>query len=229
MNYAPLLDQIAGYDHQIQPLLHRQRLLLCMGDPAVLTMMAGRIRQWSELVGAVTTAAEARSLTEHGAPSLLVLSDQLGEGDAYTLLDWVLAHQRPVQVLMMISQIHRRQAIHRAIRNGCDGLVLQTRFGRGVMLTALQAISKGGIYVDRALHPTVRDLPGQPGPLQPLTERERDVLQALAAGASNQEVGAQLYLAPETVKTHLASLLRKMPARNRTHAAVLGLRWGLID
>ncbi len=229
MNYAPLLDQIASYDSQIQALLHRRRLLLCMGDPAVLTLMAARSRPWGQLVGAVTTAGEARTLTEQEAPSLVVLSDQLAEGDAYALLDWVLGCPKPVQVLLMISQIHRRQAIHRAIRNGCDGLVLQTRFGSGALLTALQAISQGGIYVDRALHPTVRNLPGRSGPLQPLTEREREVLQALAAGASNQEVGEQLYLAADTVKTHLASILRKMPARNRTHAAVLGLRWGLID
>lgn len=229
MNFAPLLDRIASYDHQIQALLQRRRLLLCMGDPAVLTLMAARCSQCSQLVGAVTTAAEARALTEREAPSLVVLSDQLGEGDAYALLDWLLGSKKPIQIVLMISQTHRRQAIHRAIRNGCDALVLQTRFGSGALLTALQALSQGGIYVDRALHPTMRNLPGRPGPLHPLTEREREVLQALASGASNQEVGEQLYLAADTVKTHLAIILRKLPARNRTHAAVQGLRWGLID
>jgi DNA-binding NarL/FixJ family response regulator len=51
----------------------------------------------------------------------------------------------------------------------------------------------------------------------------------VARGDSNGEIGQQLYVSADTVKTHLQHLFRKLPARDRTHAAVLGLRWGLID
>ena len=59
--------------------------------------------------------------------------------------------------------------------------------------------------------------------------RVRQVLQRAAMGDSNQEIGRSLFLSPDTVKTHIARILRKLPARDRTHAALRGVRWGLID
>jgi len=74
-----------------------------------------------------------------------------------------------------------------------------------------------------------RQSDGHSGPLQPLTERERQVLQEVAYGDSNQEIGQTLYLSSDTVKTHLGNVLRKLPARDRTQAALRGVRWGLIE
>jgi DNA-binding NarL/FixJ family response regulator len=229
LDYTPLLEQIEDFGRQVQLLLGQCRLLLCLGDPALLSLMASQARETGRLLGAVTGATEARTLTRKQSPSLVMLSDQLAEGDAYDLLEWLKSRVEPIQVLLLISQGHRRRAIQRAIRAGCDGVVLQTRFGSGALLAALQALSKGGIYVDRELHQSLHLDREDSGPRQALTERELEVLQALAAGASNQEMGAQLYLSGDTIKTHLSNALRKLPARNRTHAAVLALRWGLID
>jgi DNA-binding CsgD family transcriptional regulator len=51
----------------------------------------------------------------------------------------------------------------------------------------------------------------------------------VAAGMPNAEIGRELYVSPETVKTHLGHVIRKLGARDRTHAAVIGLKQGLID
>jgi DNA-binding NarL/FixJ family response regulator len=96
-------------------------------------------------------------------------------------------------------------------------------------MAALHAISGGGVYVDRSLTELFRQGPAGPGPLEPLSEREREVLTLVARGDSNGEIGQQLFITADTVKTHLRHLSRKLQARDRTHAAVLGLRWGLID
>jgi two-component system response regulator DegU len=61
-----------------------------------------------------------------------------------------------------------------------------------------------------------------------LTEREREVLGLLAAGASNREIGARLYLAEGTVKNHVSNILSKLHAANRTHAVTLAREQGLI-
>lgn len=61
-----------------------------------------------------------------------------------------------------------------------------------------------------------------------LTERERDVLALLAAGASNREIGAKLYLAESTVKNHVSTILGKLHAANRTHAVSLAREQGLL-
>ena len=95
-------------------------------------------------------------------------------------------------------------------------------------MAALNAISGGGVYIDRSLTELFRRGPGDGGPLEPLTGRERQVLSLVAAGDTNIEIGQRLFISPDTAKTHLRSLCRKLQARDRTHAAVLGLRWGLI-
>jgi len=61
-----------------------------------------------------------------------------------------------------------------------------------------------------------------------LTEREREVLGLLAAGASNRDIGARLYLAEGTVKNHVSNILGKLHAANRTHAVSLAREQGLI-
>jgi DNA-binding NarL/FixJ family response regulator len=60
-----------------------------------------------------------------------------------------------------------------------------------------------------------------------LTERERDVLRGIAAGLTNAEIAAQLVIGEETVKTHVASMLRKLELSHRTQAAVFALKNGL--
>ena len=60
------------------------------------------------------------------------------------------------------------------------------------------------------------------------TARELEVLQLIADGRGNREIGHRLYLTEETVKTHVRHLLAKLEARNRAHATAAGLRRGLI-
>jgi DNA-binding NarL/FixJ family response regulator len=135
----------------------------------------------------------------------------------------------PIHTLLLITQEHRQAAIQSAIEAGCDGLLVESRLGMGSAMAALHAISGGGVYVDRSLSELFRQGPGGAGPLEPLSEREREVLTLVARGDSNGEIGQQLFVTGDTVKTHLRHLCRKLQARDRTHAAVLGLRWGLID
>ena len=61
-----------------------------------------------------------------------------------------------------------------------------------------------------------------------LTEREADILRALADGLSNAEIAAQLWLSPETVKTHVKSILTKLGVRDRTQAVVWAYRTGFV-
>jgi len=65
--------------------------------------------------------------------------------------------------------------------------------------------------------------------VQQLTARETEVLSRLVTGASNSEIAQQLVVSLDTVKTHISNVLSKLQARDRTHAAVIGLRLGLID
>jgi DNA-binding NarL/FixJ family response regulator len=61
-----------------------------------------------------------------------------------------------------------------------------------------------------------------------LTTREREVLQLLVRGRSNKEIGAQLYISDETVKSHLKTLFAKLNVRDRTDAAISAVRQGIV-
>ena len=70
-----------------------------------------------------------------------------------------------------------------------------------------------------------------PAPREPryeLTHREFDVLQLIADGLANREIGERLFLSEETVKSHVKTLLEKLHARSRAHAVAIALRGGLL-
>ena len=71
-------------------------------------------------------------------------------------------------------------------------------------------------------------IPPAPEPEQAPSAREIQVLQLISDGLANREIGTELYLSEETVKSHVRHLLAKLQARSRAHAVAVGLRRGLI-
>ena len=85
-----------------------------------------------------------------------------------------------------------------------------------------QALADVGVPARaRARAPTPRGCP-------PLTERELQVLRGMGRGRSNSEIGKELYLSEDTVKTHARRLFRKLGAADRAQAVAMGFRWGLV-
>ena len=62
-----------------------------------------------------------------------------------------------------------------------------------------------------------------------LSAREREVIQLVANGLSNRQIGKKLYLSEETIKTHMRKVIMKLLATNRAHAVAIAIRKGLID
>jgi len=111
--------------------------------------------------------------------------------------------------------------------------VLPRSVSQDQLLAALQAVASGLIVVDSAdveaafpaFSPGFRPL----GELaEPLTRRESEVLQMLAAGLGNKEIAVRLAISGHTVKFHVASILGKLGAETRTEAVSLGIRRGLV-
>jgi DNA-binding NarL/FixJ family response regulator len=229
MDFTPRLTQIRRNNSQIHNLLRDARLVACLGNRAVLSLFVSGLVGQEQLVGAATCEAAGLALVERHQPSMVFLSDTLEQGSGIALVQQIKRRWPPIHTLLLITQEHRQAAIQSAIEAGCDGLLVESRLGMGSAMAALHAISGGGVYVDRSLSELFRQGPGGAGPLEPLSEREREVLTLVARGDSNGEIGQQLFVTGDTVKTHLRHLCRKLQARDRTHAAVLGLRWGLID
>jgi DNA-binding NarL/FixJ family response regulator len=121
------------------------------------------------------------------------------------------------------------------LRAGASGFLLKDAEPEE-LLAAIRAVAAGdAVIAPRATRRLLEHVapalaaPQPPDPrLDELTERERAVLLAVARGASNAEIGAQLYLAEATVKTHVGRLLSKLGARDRVQLAIFAYESGLV-
>jgi DNA-binding NarL/FixJ family response regulator len=91
---------------------------------------------------------------------------------------------------------------------------------------ALETVAAGGLYVDPVLAAELATRRSEP--TRPLSERERQVLRMLAEGGSYAEIGATLFLSPDTVRAHAQRAMEKLGARTRTQAVAVAMREALI-
>ncbi|MDX3802945.1 response regulator transcription factor, partial [Streptomyces sp. AK04-3B] len=141
----------------------------------------------------------------------------------------------PPRVLVLTSTSDAGYA-YAALRAGAGGFLLKDATP-DELTAAVRAVAAGDAVITpeltRALIDTVRHeraaLPrdGAPGP-DALTERERDVLVAVACGWSNAEIAARLSIAPTTVKSHVSHILAKIGARARVQAVAFAYEYGLV-
>jgi DNA-binding NarL/FixJ family response regulator len=202
MDLTPKLEHIRRNTSQINNLLRDARLVACLGNRALLCALVGGLIGQEHLVGAATCEAAGLELVERHRPSMLFLSDTLEQGSGISLLLHIKQRWPNLHTLLLITQEHRQSEIQSAIDAGCDGLLVESRLGLGSALAALHAISGGGVYVDRSLTELFRRGPGDGGPLEPLTGRERQVLSLVAEGDTNVEIGQRLFISADTAKSN---------------------------
>lgn len=118
-----------------------------------------------------------------------------------------------------------------ALRAGASGFVLE-RAGAAELVAAVRAVASGDslLYPDAVRKLALAALRPPPVRTPPaLTRREAEVLALVAEGLTNAEVAERLVLGTETVRTHVAALVRKLGARDRTQAVVPAYEAGLVD
>ena len=127
--------------------------------------------------------------------------------------------------IVVITTFDLDEYVHEALRAGARGFLLKDA-GPALLTQAIRAAADGDALIAPSV--TVRLLAAfahsQPGParqpLEPLTAREEEVLVWVARGRTNDEIATELYISTSTVKAHLASLMRKLGARNRVELAM---------
>jgi two-component system, NarL family, response regulator YdfI len=162
---------------------------------------------------------EAILVDTSGEPSESVL-ESLAESD--------LASEAALVVLVDHPSGSSAEALRAGVR-----AVLPSDVSPGQLVAALQAAALGLVVlhpreVDAALPASSPASPPLAELAEPLTRREREVLQMLASGVGNKEIAAQLAISEHTVKFHVTSILGKLGAASRTEAVALAIRLGLI-
>jgi DNA-binding NarL/FixJ family response regulator len=112
----------------------------------------------------------------------------------------------------------------RALKAGARGYILKAHVRRE-LLDTIRAVHAG----QKRIPPEVATELAEHAADEDLTSRELDVLRLIAAGNANKEIGGQLCITEETVKSHVTNILSKLGANDRTHAVTIGLKRGIIE
>ena len=199
-------------------------VLLVDDHPLVTERLEARLRQDPE-IGIVETAATLAAARERLAaqPFDVVVCDvRLPDGSGLSLLA-ELDRQRTRPRFLMLSQHESSLYVQGAARRGARGYLLKSS-PTELIVEAIHRVHAGGWVQDPDLAAGLDD-----DPSPPLTRREREVLEGLMRGMSNDEIGAGLGISRKTVEVHLARLFERARATSRTELAITVEREHWLD
>lgn len=180
----------------------------------------------------MTIAGEAGSVQEALArvpavrPDVAVLDVRLPDGNGVELCR-ELRSQMPDLKCLMLTSFDDDEALFGAIMAGAAGFVLKQVRGSD-LVSAVKTVAAGGSLLDaRSTAAVMRRIQAEQEeaePLRSLTDQERAVLELIAEGLTNRQIGARLFLAEKTVKNYVSHLLAKLGVDHRTQAAILATK-----
>ncbi|HEX8981393.1 MAG TPA: response regulator transcription factor [Ktedonobacterales bacterium] len=183
------------------------------------------------VVGEASTGAETIERTLALSPDVLLLDLAMSDGDGVEALIGLRERQHMVRTIIFTAY-DTDERILSAVRAGAQGYLLKGT-PREDIFQAIRTVHAGGslltpVVASRLLRHIERGTETDPEAVA-LTPREEDVLRLLARGLQNKEIAGQLHISERTVKFHVAALLRKLGAGNRTEAVTMAVQRGLLS
>jgi DNA-binding NarL/FixJ family response regulator len=201
------------------------RCLLADDHPALVVAIADFLdRNGVDVVGTAADGAEAVALAASETPDVALVDFRMPKLAGADLVHGLVDASPETKVVVYTAEADGSLA-DTVIRAGASGVVLKEAPLVDVV-RALQTVVAGRTYVDPALAAQVLVRPGDR--TVKLTPRERDVLVHLAEGLSHDEIGRELGISGETVRTHVQKACERLGAGTRTEAVARALRLGLI-
>jgi two-component system nitrate/nitrite response regulator NarL len=184
-----------------------------------------------EIMAEGGSAEDAIRLVSDLLPDILLLDINIPGGGLFAAQ--TIASRSPVTKIVMLTVSEEEENLVAALRAGARAYVLKGVSGRD-LIAILRGVVAGEVYITPVLAASLLiEMTGggqreksAANVLDDLTEREHEVLELVAAGLSNKEIGHQLYLSEKTVKHHMTNILQKLQVRNRVEAAMLSQRGG---
>ena len=184
-----------------------------------------------ELSGEAGNGAEAVRLADELRPDVVLMDVRM------PVLDGVEATRRIVAAgtarVLVMTTFDLDEYVYAALQGGASGFLLKDT-PPADLVSALHAVASGDAVVSPSVTRRLLDrfvsagAPRDESVLDPLTDREREVLVLIGKGLSNVEIAATLFLSEATVKTHVGRILAKLGLRDRVQAVVLAYETGLV-
>lgn len=174
-----------------------------------------------EVVGEARNGREALALATELEPEVILMDLLMPEMDGIEAIRAIRAARPEIEIVALTSFIEEEQ-VTAALEAGASGYLLKDTEADDVA-SAVRAAFAGEMVVDpavtRLLAQRLRQR-GQTAPVEPLTEREREVLGLVGQGASNREIADALFITERTARTHVSNILGKLGLASRTQAAL---------
>lgn len=190
-----------------------------------------------ELVGEASNGAEALDVCRNTNPDLVVMDIRMPVMDGVEATRRLLAEHGENAPRVLLTTFDLDELVHTALRAGASGFLLKDA-PPDELFRAVRVIAAGDALIAPSVTRRLLDHFAASGPsaastdaqraVEALTARERDVLQLIARGRSNQEIAATMFVAETTVKTHVGRIFMKLPARDRIQATVMAYDAGLV-
>jgi NarL family two-component system response regulator LiaR len=195
------------------------------------------------VVGEAVNGKQAVSLAAEIRPDVILMDLVMPEMGGIEAIRTIKENQPEIPILVLTS-FSTDEKVFPAIKAGASGYLLKDSDPEE-LVRAIQDVYRGQsslhpkiarmVLKEMAAEPTATDphnkprAAGHPSPVDPLTERELEVLKLVARGLGNAEIAGQLVVAEGTVRTHVSNILGKLHLASRTQATLYALREGLAS
>ncbi|HEX2312143.1 MAG TPA: response regulator transcription factor [Thermomonospora sp.] len=184
------------------------------------------------VVGEASDGAEVPAEVARRRPHVILMDVRMPKLDGIQATRRILAASADPPKVVVVTTFENDEYVYDALRAGASGFLLK-RARPEEILQAVRMVAHGETLLFPA---AIRDLAAAHGPAggsgapwhDRLTEREADVLRLMAKGRSNAEIAQELFVSPQTVKTHVGNVLAKLQARDRTQAVIFAYETGFI-
>ena len=184
-----------------------------------------------EVVGEAGDGSEGVALARRLKPDVVLMDLMMPNMDGLTAIARIKSEMPETEIVAVTSFIEEEK-VTAALEAGASGYLLKDAEAEEVA-SAVRAAFAGEVHLDpavaRLLAQRLRTRKTEPDPVEPLTDRERDVIRLLGQGMSNKDIGAALFITERTARTYVSNILGKLGLASRTQAALWAVEHKLSE
>jgi len=200
------------------------RVLIVDDHPVVRAGLASLLRRQIgvKLAGAAHSAEEAMEALKRSSVDVILLDLRMPSINGIDLLNLLRAKENQPRVIIL-SSYEFEEEIYQAVKAGARGY-LSKNASREEMVAAIEAVADGGTYFPERIVPWIEERQARSS----LSAREIEILEMVSRGLTNKEIAGVLQISHYTVRNHINHITAKLQVADRTEAATVALRQGII-
>ncbi len=201
------------------------RILIVDDHVAIRVGLASMLKTHSDfhVTGSAADGEEALSMLEREVPDIILLDLRMQHLDGIGVLEQVVRRQYATRVIVLTSY-ETNEDVYHAVNAGAHGYLLKDA-SEQELVDAIRIVHTGKSYLPQDIASKLADRMHRPS----LSSRELEVLEMLAKGLTNKQIGVVLGISDHTVRSHVANITGKLEVADRTEAVAIAIKLGVLQ